>query len=508
MGLCLSKSKKKPDEASNGHHVEGAPEPSSPPISKPLVPPGAILGRPYEDVKAHYTMGKELGRGQYGVTSVCTEKATGRLYACKSIPKRKLLKESDREDVRREVLIMEHLSGQPNVVEFKGAYESYGCVHLVMELCAGGELFERISSRNAAGRSYSEKAAAAACREIVNVVDVCHFMGVIHRDLKPENFLLSGPEDDAAIKVADFGLSVFIEEGKRYKDGVGSCYYVAPEVLRGDYGKEVDVWSAGVILYMLVCGLPPFWAESERGIYEAIMRGYIDFETDPWPSISNSAKDLVRKMLTRDPKKRITASQVLEHPWIRENGDASEKPIDCVVLSRMQQFTAMNKLKKMALAVIAANLSEEDIQGLKQMFAGMDTDRSGTITHEELKMGLIRLGSKLPDSEVKRLLHAADLDGDGAIDYREFVASTMHRHRLEREEHLHEAFRHFDKDNSGFITREELESALREDGMGVTESIDEIMSEVDINNDGKINYEEFCAMMRSRVESTFRRPEP
>ncbi|CAA6671935.1 unnamed protein product [Spirodela intermedia] len=455
MGLCLSKSKKKPDEASNGHHVEGAPEPSSPPISKPLVPPGAILGRPYEDVKAHYTMGRS-SEGPVWVTSVCTEKATGRLYACKSIPKRKLLKESDREDVRR---------------EFKGAYESYGCVHLVMELCAGGELFERISSRNAAGRSYSEKAAAAACREIVNVVN-------------PENFLLSGPEDDAAIKVADFGLSVFIEEDTRIGWELLLRGAGGPP---GDYGKEVDVWSAGVILYMLVCGLPPFWAESERGIYEAIMRGYIDFETDPWPSISNSAKDLVRKMLTRDPKKRITASQVLEHPWIRENGDASEKPIDCVVLSRMQQFTAMNKLKKMALAVIAANLSEEDIKGLKQMFAAMDTDRSGTITHEELKMGLIRLGSKLPDSEVKRLLHAADLDGDGAIDYREVrqaQASTT---------------------GIGFITREELESALRENGVGVTESIDEIMSEVDINN---INYEEFCAMMRSRVESTFRRPEP
>lgn len=210
--MCLSKSKKKPEELTNGHHEEGAPEPSSPPISKSDVPAGAILGRPYEDVKAHYTMGKELGRGQYGVTSLCMEKATGRLYACKSIHKRKLLKESDREDVRREVLIMQHLQGQPNVVGFKGAYESHGCVHLVMEFCAGGDLFERISGGAAKG-SYSEKAAAAVCREIVNVVSVCHFMGVIHRDLKPENLLLAGPEDDAAIRVADFGLSVFIEEG-------------------------------------------------------------------------------------------------------------------------------------------------------------------------------------------------------------------------------------------------------------------------------------------------------
>nr|CAD1819153.1 unnamed protein product [Ananas comosus var. bracteatus] len=322
----------------------------------------------------------------------------------------------------------------------------------------------------------------------------------MHRDLKPENFLLATKNEGAMLKATDFGLSVFIEEGKVYRDIVGSAYYVAPEVLRRSYGKEIDVWSAGVILYILLSGVPPFWAETERGIFDAVLQGDIDFESEPWPSISYGAKDLVRKMLIQDPKKRITAAQVLEHPWLREGGEASDKPIDSAVLSRMKQFRAMNKLKKMALKVIAENLNEEEIKGLKQMFINIDTDNSGTITYEELKTGLARLGSKLSEAEVKQLMDAADVDGNGSIDYIEFITATMHRHKLERDEHLYKAFQYFDKDNSGFITRDELESALTEHGMGDAATIKDIISEVDADNDGRINYEEFCAMMKGGVQ--------
>lgn len=283
---------------------------------------------------------------------------------------------------------------------------------------------------------------------------------------------------------------------KVYRDIVGSAYYVAPEVLRRSCGKEADVWSAGVILYILLSGVPPFWAETEKGIFNAVLKGEIDFQSDPWPYISNSAKDLIRKMLTQEPKKRITSAQVLEHPWLRL-GEASDKPIDSAVLSRMKQFRAMNKLKKLALKVIAENLSEEEIKGLKAMFDNIDTDNSGTITYEELKSGLARLGSKLTETEVKQLMEAADVDGNGTIDYIEFITATMHRHRLERDEHLFKAFQHFDQDHSGFITRDELENAMKEYGMGDEATIKEIIAEVDTDNDGRINYEEFCAMMRS-----------
>ncbi|KAB5533669.1 hypothetical protein DKX38_016755 [Salix brachista] len=494
--------------------------------------PDTILGKPFEDIKQHYTLGKELGRGQFGVTYLCTENSTGHTYACKSILKRKLVSKNDREDMKREVNIMQDLSGQPNIVEFRGAYEDRQSVHLVMELCAGGELFDRIIAKG----HYSERDAAKICREIVNVVHACHFMGVMHRDLKPENFLLSSKAEGAKLKATDFGLSVFIEEDntlsvvvkldklandieamvkfddkeilsdpsrKVYRDIVGSAYYVAPEVLRRSYGKEIDIWSAGVILYILLSGVPPFWAENEKGIFDAILQGEIDFESDPWPSITYSAKDLVRKMLTQDPKKRITSAQVLEHPWIKEGG--ADKPLDSAVLSRMKQFRAMNKLKKLALKrsksseletlgtehtfsligdllVIAENLSEEEIKGLKTMFTNMDTDKSGTITYEELKTGLARLGSKLSEAEVKQLMEAADVDGNGSIDYIEFISATMHRYKLERDEHLYKAFQYFDKDSSGYITRDELESAMKEYGMGDEVTIKEIIAEVDADN--------------------------
>jgi len=170
---------------------------------------GAILGKPYVKIEQIYEMKKELGSGQWGVTYLCVEKTTQREYACKSIAKSKLLSAQEIEDVRREVMILQHLSGQPNIVEFRGAYEDRQQVHLVMELCSGGELFDRIIAKG----NYSEREAAAVTRQIVNAVHVCHFMGVMHRDLKPENFLLATNTDDAPVKTTDFGLSIFIEEG-------------------------------------------------------------------------------------------------------------------------------------------------------------------------------------------------------------------------------------------------------------------------------------------------------
>lgn len=445
-----------------------------------------------EDVHSTYVFGRELGRGQFGVTYLVTHKTTGEQFACKSIAKRKLLNKDDVDDVRREVQIMHHLTGHRNIVELKGAFEDRHNVNLVMELCAGGELFDRIITKG----HYSERAAAALCRQMVTVVHYCHSMGVMHRDLKPENFLFLSSDEDSPLKATDFGLSIFFKPGDAFKDLVGSSYYVAPEVLRRNYGAEADIWSAGVILYILLSGVPPFWGENEQGIFDAILRGHLDFSSEPWPSISSSAKDLVKKMLRADPIERLSAVEVLNHPWMREDGDASDKPLDIAVLTRMKQFRAMNKLKKVALKVIAENLSEEEIIGLKEMFKSMDTDDSGTITFEELKAGLPKLGTKLSESEVRQLMEAADVDGNGTIDYIEFITATMHMNRVEREDHLYRAFQYFDKDKSGYITMEELEHALKEYNMGDKKTIKEIIAEVDTDHDGRINYDEFVAMMR------------
>ncbi|KAM0047071.1 putative protein kinase CAMK-CDPK family [Helianthus debilis subsp. tardiflorus] len=290
---------------------------------------------------------------------------------------------------------------------------------------------------------------------------------------------------------------------KSYKEIVGSAYYVAPEVLRKHYGKEIDVWSAGVILYILLSGVPPFWAENERGIFAKILEGSLDLQSPPWPSISPSAKDLISKMLTKNPKKRITADKALEHPWLKEDGEASEQPMDSAVLIRMKQFRAMNKLKRLALKVIAENLEPtEEIKGLRQMFSNMDTDGSGSITYEELKAGLSKLGSRLVESEIQQLMDAADVDKNGTIDYIEFVTATMHQHKLEREENLYRAFQFFDKDDSGLITRDELKHAMTQYGMGDETTIDEVLDDVDTDKDGTINYEEFVTMMRKGTVET------
>lgn len=196
----------------NSHSDEGSPtSKSGSPISGTPVggPVGPVLGRPMEDVKATYTLGKELGRGQFGVTFLCTNKQTGEQLACKTIAKRKLATKEDIDDVRREVQIMHHLTGQPNIVELKGAYEDKHSVHLVMELCAGGELFDRIIAKG----HYTERAAAGLLRTIVQVIHTCHSMGVIHRDLKPENFLLLNKDESSPLKATDFGLSVFYKPG-------------------------------------------------------------------------------------------------------------------------------------------------------------------------------------------------------------------------------------------------------------------------------------------------------
>ncbi|CAD6206963.1 unnamed protein product [Miscanthus lutarioriparius] len=487
-------------------NANASPSPNSsaeaPPRPRPKVPQvkrvssagllvGSVLKRKTENLKDKYSLGRRLGQGQFGTTYLCVERATGKEFACKSILKRKLVTDDDVEDVRREIQIMYHLAGHPNVISIRGAYEDAVAVHLVMELCAGGELFDRIVQKG----HYTERKAAELARVIVGVVEVCHSMGVMHRDLKPENFLFADQKEEAALKTIDFGLSIFFRPGQIFTDVVGSPYYVAPEVLKKKYGPEADVWSAGVIIYILLCGVPPFWAENEQGIFEEVLHGRLDFESEPWPSITEGAKDLVRRMLIRDPRKRLTAHEVLRHPWVQVGGLAPDKPLDSAVLSRMKQFSAMNKLKKMALRVIAENLSEDEIAGLKEMFNMIDADNSGQITFEELKVGLKKVGANLQESEIYALMQAADVDNNGTIDYGEFIAATLHLNKVEREDHLFAAFQYFDKDGSGYITADELQVACEEFGLGDVK-LEDMIGEVDQDNDGRIDYNEFVAMMQ------------
>ncbi|CAI5486827.1 unnamed protein product [Closterium sp. Naga37s-1] len=461
------------------------------------------IGSKEEDIRNKFLMGKELGKGQFGVTYLCTDKVTGEQLACKSLAKRRIGKEiaimhhlaghPHIVQLRKEIAIMHHLGGHQHIVQLRGAFEDKHNVHIVMELCAGGELFDRIAARG----HYSERAASSLFKTMMGVVDHCHQNNVIHRDLKPENFLLADRREDAPLKVADFGLSSFYKEGEVFTETVGSAFYVAPEVLKGKYDKACDVWSCGVILYILLSGTPPFWGDTEKQIFHQVLKATPDFAADPWPQVSDSAKDLVKRMLHPDPAVRISSADVLRHPWLSHEKQ-SDKPLGEAVLKRIKNFSAANKMKKLALKVIACNLSREEILGLKKLFKGMDKDGSGSITFAELKTGMQKLGNPMSEEQLQQIMEAADMDHSGTIDYTEFITATMQMNKVEKEEHIWKAFQHFDRDGSGFITVSELRDALANEDMLEVGELEQIIEEVDTDKSGTIDYEEFAAMMRKQ----------
>lgn len=263
-------------------------------------------------LKDLYDLGEQLGWGQFGIIRSCSNIFTGEKLACKSISKEKLITHEDVKSIKLEIEIMTKLSGHSNLVDLKAVYEDEDCVHLVMELCAGGELFHLLEKR---GR-FSESEARVLFTQLMEVVIYCHEKGVVHRDLKPENVLLATKDSSSPIKLADFGLATYIKPGQRLHGTVGSPFYIAPEVLSGGYNQAADVWSAGVILYILLSGIPPFWGKTKSRIFDAVRTADLRFQSEPWDHVSDSAKELIRGMLCKEPSQRLTAQKVLDHVWI------------------------------------------------------------------------------------------------------------------------------------------------------------------------------------------------
>jgi len=268
----------------------------------------------------NYQLQEELiGRGRFGVIRRCFNKRSGQQAACKTIRKADLLHDSiDRECLNNEIKIMQYVSGHPSVVALHDVYEDDDFLHLVMEMCSGGDLLDRFVSRKNTV-PFSEEEAATILKKLMEAISYCHSMGIAHRDIKPDNILFSSNSNSVAqMKLADFGQASSFSPGQGSMQGImGTPYYVAPEVLGGkDYNEKVDVWSAGVILYIMLSGVPPFVGETAQEIFEAVLCGRLLFPSDRWISISHSAKDLIRRMLSRDVTKRLSANQVLEHGWI------------------------------------------------------------------------------------------------------------------------------------------------------------------------------------------------
>ncbi|KAI3823130.1 hypothetical protein L1987_04560 [Smallanthus sonchifolius] len=451
-----------------------------------------------KDIFQRYKIGKELGRGEFGVSYECQDITTGEKVACKKIAKSKLRAEIDVEDVRREVAIMRHMPMHPNIVSYKDVFEDKEAIYLLMELCEGGELFDKIVAKG----HYTERAAALVIKTILEVVQTCHKHEVIHRDLKPENFLYAHKGEHASLKAIDFGLSIFFKPGQRFRDIVGSPFYMAPEVLKRNYGEEIDVWSAGVILYILLCGVPPFWAETEEGIAQAIIKGDINFIRDPWQRVSEDAKKLIKGMLDQNPYDRLTVEEALENQWVQNAHKVPNIPLGENVRSRIQQFSLMNKFKKKVIRVVAENLPDEQVDGLKQMFDEMDKDKNGSLTFEEFKDGLCSIGEQpLDDPDVRMLMEAADLDENGVLNCEEFMMVAIHLKRISNDDHLRLAFHHFDKNKNGYIEFDELKDSLFEDQNSHNEKlVNDIIHDADLDKDGRISYPEFAAMMTTGMD--------
>ncbi|KAK6922602.1 EF-hand domain [Dillenia turbinata] len=432
-----------------------------------------------KDFNKRYTLGKLLGHGQFGYTYVATDKANGDRVAVKRIEKNKMILPIAVEDVKREVKILQELTGHENVVQFYDAFEDESYVFIVMELCEGGELLDRILAKK--DSRYSEKDAAIVVRQMLKVAAECHLHGLVHRDMKPENFLFKSAKENSPLKATDFGLSDFIIPGKRFQDIVGSAYYVAPEVLKRKSGPESDV-----------------------------LRNKPDFRRKPWPTISPSAKDFVNKLLVKDPRARLTAAQALSHPWVKEGGNALEIPLDISVLNNMRQFVKYSRLKQFALRALASTLDEGEISDLRDQFDKIDVDKNGAISLEEMRQALAKdLPWKLKDSRVVEILQAIDSNTDGLVDFTEFVAATLHVHQLEEHDsdkwnqRSQAAFEKFDVDRDGYITTEELRTHT-----GLRGSIDPLLEEADIDKDGKISLSEFRRLLRTASFGSRNVPSP
>uniref|UniRef100_A0A7N0ZRG8 non-specific serine/threonine protein kinase n=1 Tax=Kalanchoe fedtschenkoi TaxID=63787 RepID=A0A7N0ZRG8_KALFE len=460
---------------------------------------GAGLDRSFgfsKQFSSRYEVGEEVGRGHFGYTC-CAKGLKGEMkgqeVAVKVIPKAKMTTAIAIEDVRREVKILRALSGHPNLVQFHDVFEDQDNVYIVMELCKGGELLDRILSR---GGKYSEGDAKAVIVQILNVVAFCHLQGVVHRDLKPENFLFSMKEDHSALKAIDFGLSDFVKPDERLNDIVGSAYYVAPEVLHRSYTTEADVWSVGVIAYILLCGSRPFWARTESGIFRSVLKADPGFDEAPWPTLSLEAKDFVKRLLNKDPRKRMSAAQALCHPWLRNYNDV-KIPLDILIFKSMKTYMRSSSLRKAALRALSRTLTADELFYLREQFLHFEPHKNGSIAFDNIRTALIKNSTDaMKDSHVPDFLTSLNALQYRRMDFEEFCAAALSVHQLEAldrwEQHARCAYEIFDRDGNRAIMIEELASEL---GLSSSVPVHAVLHDWIRHTDGKLSFLGFVKLL-------------
>eukprot|EP00931_Biecheleriopsis_adriatica_P063638 TRINITY_DN3857_c1_g1_i1.p1 TRINITY_DN3857_c1_g1~~TRINITY_DN3857_c1_g1_i1.p1 ORF type:complete len:332 (-),score=77.42 TRINITY_DN3857_c1_g1_i1:170-1165(-) len=327
----------------------------------------------------------------------------------------------------------------------------------------------------------------------------CHYT---HRDLKPENFIFTTKEsvETSTLKLIDFGLAREFKVGQELTTKAGTPYYVSPQVLDGRYDQSADMWSLGVIMFILLCGYPPFYGTTDDQVLRAVKVGKFEFLPEDWKHISEDAKNLIRHLLTMKPKARCTAEQALNHIWIQETAPSGKDVNlhESGVVEKLSAFRGQNKLKKAALQVIAKSLDDQKIMALRDIFTKLDQNGDGLLTAAELQAGLTEAGITEIPTDLDDILKAVDSDGSGIIDYSEFLAATLDRHHMQNEDVCWQAFRVFDRDGNGKISKAELSQVLADGDVKDTfhKELADLMAENDLDGDGDIDFAEFMAMMR------------
>ena len=425
------------------------------------------------------------------------------------IIKKKTHSEKDEKEIRNEINILKTMD-HPNIVKIFEFYSNKDSYNIIMEYCKGGKLVSEI--RNYA--PFDEKYTAYVMYQIFSAINYCHNMNIIHRDLKPESILIVNKNKSnnyPNIKISDFGMSTVVEKNTVQNKIIGTIYYVAPEVINKKYNGKCDIWSCGVIMYVLLTKKPPFGGDMPDEIIDNIQKGSYDLNSPTFDKISKSAIDLIQKLLNKDIEKRISAQEALNHPWFKEQksrelyNEILDQKILQKLLDNLKKYKKTSIIQETALAYLVHNFPQmKDVINACKLFNQIDINGDGKITENELYKGLCsKIKSDTLDEDIKNIFQKLDMDDDGYIEYEEFVRAAVSKEKFMGDNVLKFAFRFFDKDNSGKIDFEEIEKVFKKsvtDKNHVDEALNKIIREVDLNKDGKISFEEFSKVMKKMLE--------
>ncbi|CAD8073319.1 unnamed protein product [Paramecium sonneborni] len=485
MGPCSSQSRK--PAATGQALVEGTQKGN---IDGFKVGPDIFVTLKQGSISNFYKIEKSLGSGAFGEVRLVIHKSSGCKRAMKQIRKDKIIKE-DEENMFSEVNTLKELD-HPNIVKLHELFQDAKNYYLVTEYLEGGELFQKITDM----KHFTEKMAADIMKQILAGVVHCHEKKVVHRDLKPENILFENKKPNSNLKIIDFGTSRKMENNQNLTKRLGTPYYIAPEVLKRNYNEKCDVWSCGVILYIMLCGYPPFGGQDQE-ILQNIEIGKYDFDPEDWSKISEDAKNLIKKMLTKDYQQRISAQEAYQDPWIQKN--APNGQIDLKAIKNLSSFFGKNKVRAALMQFITTNLmTNTEKEGLMIEFKKIDKDGNGQISKDELLQVYMKQYDEIKAKQmVDDIFEKVDINKSGFVDFTEFMMSAASEEKLLSKIRLQQAFNMFDTNGDGQISREELQEIMG----GVDDNLwKEILQMCDANGDGQISQQEFIDFLVKKYQ--------